>query len=403
MIQKTLIPLSPGWMKRIVFGLAMGCLVMVQSYAMKFVHKPYLQNITDTEATFVWETDKESVGWVEIAPDDGSHYYTLQRPQYYDTRIGIKQTACLHSVKVEGLKPGVTYRYRVYSREVLAHEGFRVRYGDALAVDVFNKAAPTFTTLDKTKAETSFAILNDIHQHSEMIEPLLKLADYGNKDVIMFNGDMVSIENCADDFFKGFMDEAIRLFANKKSPYYIRGNHETRGEFAVHFQEYFNPRQSRLYYTLRQGPVFFIFLDTGEDKPDNDIEYSGIVDYDNYRTEQAEWLKTVKDDPDFQSACFRVVVAHMPTRKILNDWHGPQDCLKKFTPVLNGMDIDVMLCGHLHKDEYWEPNETVNYPVMVNSNNGVVSAATKGNELNVKVIRKEGKVVYDKIFKARRS
>ena len=34
----------------------------------KLLHGPYLQNITDNEAVVVWEADKPSIGWVELAP-----------------------------------------------------------------------------------------------------------------------------------------------------------------------------------------------------------------------------------------------------------------------------------------------------------------------------------------------
>ena len=86
------------------------------------------------------------------------------------------------------------------------------------------------------------------------------------------------------------MKESIDLFASEKPMYYARGNHETRGEFATSFQKYFSPKEPFLYYLFRQGPVCFIMLDTGEDKPDSDIEYSGITDYDGYRTDQVEWI-----------------------------------------------------------------------------------------------------------------
>ena len=41
----------------------------------KILYGPYLQNVKETEATFVWEADKPSVGWVELAPNDGTHFY----------------------------------------------------------------------------------------------------------------------------------------------------------------------------------------------------------------------------------------------------------------------------------------------------------------------------------------
>ena len=77
-------------------------------------HGPYLQNVGETEATFVWVANKPSIGWVELAPDDGTNYYAVERPKFFDTTNGVKNTSTLHSVKVKGLKPGTNYRYRVY-------------------------------------------------------------------------------------------------------------------------------------------------------------------------------------------------------------------------------------------------------------------------------------------------
>ena len=68
-------------------------------------HGPYLQNVGETEATFVWVANKPSIGWVELAPDDGTNYYAVERPKYFDTTNGVKNTSTLHSVKVKGLKP----------------------------------------------------------------------------------------------------------------------------------------------------------------------------------------------------------------------------------------------------------------------------------------------------------
>ena len=80
---------------------------------------------------------------------------------------------------------------------------------------------------------------------------------------------------------------------------------------ATEFQRYFSPKQPNIYYTFRQGPIFFVILDTGEDKPDNDIEYAGITDYDNYRTEQVNWLREVLQSKEYKEAPFKIIVGHM--------------------------------------------------------------------------------------------
>ena len=389
--------------KAYVLALLLFISVSVGSIAqIKNIHGPYLQNISATEATIVWEADKPSIGWVELAPDDGTNYYAKERKKFFDCTNGVKNTSLIHSVKLTGLQPGTTYRYRIYSQEVLSHKGIYVNYDGCIAAsNVYSRKPPQFTTLGPKKTETSFVVLNDVHGEKDFITPLMDYADYKKKDLVFFNGDMISVLNKAEDFFTGFMDESIKLFAQEKSPYYSRGNHETRGEFATHFQDYFCPQIPHLYFTVRQGPIYFIMLDTGEDKPDSDIEYSGIVDYDGYRSQQADWLKTLANDPDYKSAKFRVVICHMPICVNKNNWHGPQDCVEKMAPILNGMNIDVMLSGHNHRDSFHEPDSTCQYPVLVNSNKGIISAETKENELIIRVIHKDGKEFTKKTFKAK--
>lgn len=370
----------------------------VATAQIKILYGPYLQNVKDNEATIVWEADKLSIGWVELAPDDGTHYYGEERPKYFDTTNGVKNTSLLHTVKLKGLIPGTKYRYRIYAQEVLSHKGINVVYGYVAASDVYSKKALTFTTCDSKKEETSFAVINDIHGREGLITRLLNYADYKNKDLIIFNGDMVSTFQDKETIFDGFMNESIDLFASEKPMYYARGNHETRGEFATSFQKYFSPKEPFLYYVFRQGPICFIVLDTGEDKPDSDIEYSGITDYDGYRTDQGEWMKELYKHDDFKDAKFRVVIAHMPPSVDLTAWHGQKDVLTKFVPVLNDLDVDLMLCGHLHRNKYEEPSSQIKFPILVNSNNSVVSVKAKGDRMDLEVIDLDGKVLTVKSY-----
>lgn len=364
-------------------------------------HGPYLQNVRETEATFVWLANKPSIGWVELAPDDGSNYYNQERRKHFDTTNGVKNTSLLHVVKVTGLKPGTSYRYRVYVTEVLDHKGVEVTYGKTDATDVYYAKAPCFRTNDTSKPETSFAVINDIHGRTKDIPALMNAADYKNKDLVIFNGDMLTQLRNESELFSGFMDVSVELFAKEKPMYYARGNHETRGLFATSFQHYFSPKEPHLYYMFSQGPVCFIVLDTGEDKPDSDIEYSGITDYDNYRTEQAEWLRQAVKSDEFRKAKYKVVIAHMPPQPIKELWHGPQEVLEKFVPILNEAGIDVMLSGHLHRYIPCQPDARVKFPVIVNSLDNVISAQTQGNELLLEMRNTQGALVDKIVIKAK--
>ena len=67
---------------------------------------PYLQDVTDTSFTVIWTTNMDAVGWIEVAPDDGTHFYNTERKAYYDKRgMGRKPIGKMHKVTVSGLEP----------------------------------------------------------------------------------------------------------------------------------------------------------------------------------------------------------------------------------------------------------------------------------------------------------
>lgn len=386
-------------MKRFLFSVICAFTVIAgfaqEQIAIK--HGPYLQNLKETETTIVWVSNKASVGWVEVAPDDGTSYYRFERTKFFDATNGVKNVSQLHTVRVTGLKPGTSYRYRIYSQEVLERKGEEIIYGNVAAPSIYDRRTLKFTTNDRNKPTTSFIMLNDIHGNTDYIPKLLDIAGYKETDMIIYNGDMMNWLMDEEDLFRGFMDITIELFATKKPMHYARGNHETRGLFATSFQHYFSPKEPHLYFLLRQGPVCFIFLDTGEDKPDSDIEYHGITDYDNYRTEQAKWLSEAVKSQEFLDAKFKVVIAHMPPLPDEDLWHGQAEVAEKFVPILNEAGVDVMLCGHLHQYFNNKPTEKVRFPVIDNSSNTVLKGVVQEDKLYLEIKNMNGDLV-DKIY-----
>jgi Icc-related predicted phosphoesterase len=350
------------------------------------LHGPYLQDMSPEEVTIVWVTDENAVSWVELAPDDGTHFYLQERPKVFAVKNGIKTEGRIHAVKLKGLTPATKYRYRVFSQEVLSHVKTQVIYGKVASTSA--GAASTFVTHDYTKGSMTFTMVNDIHQRSEVLEQALKWAEPLKNDLVFFNGDMMSTIESEDALFAGFMDVAVKAFAKNVPVYYTRGNHETRGDIASSFQNYFSPLSPSLYYLVRQGPVCFVVLDTGEDKPDSDIEYSGITAFDDYRSEQAAWLKEALQSKVFQDAPFKVVICHIPPQK---DWHGDAEVLNKFVPLLNEAHIDIMLCGHIHRLIRKEATHEVRFPVLINSNNAFVKGSVTATELTLEVVGFDGK------------
>ena len=349
----------------------------------KITHGPYLQAMGKNEATIVWTTNEDAVSWVELAPGGSEHFYSQERPAFYQTKDGNKVVGKLHKITISGLTKGTEYRYRCFSKEVKSYDGQnKVSYGKIVATNVYRKKPLRFKTLDKTKEDVSFIVVNDIHSRVSDFQALCKDVAFENSDFVVFNGDMVSSMDDETSFFCGFMDDAVAMFAGEVPVVYSRGNHETRGAFNTRFSAYFPTSTDKLYYSFRQGQAFFIVLDSGEDKPDSDIEYSGLAQFDAYRTEQQEWLKTVVKSEDFLSAKYRIVIIHIPP--VALDWHGTNEVKDKFLPVLNDKGISLMLCGHTHQYSYEKSSEQHDFPILVNAANTMLDVKITSSGMLVK-------------------
>ncbi len=340
--------------------------LFVISQEIEITHGPYLQLTGDNEATITWTTNKHALSWVELAPGGNDSFYAEERPKYYDTAYGSKKIDTLHRVTLSGLQPGMEYRYRIFSKAVTSYEGHRVLYGNIASSNVYTQKPYTFKTLDPNKNTLSFKVVNDIHAKNNNLQQMLSGINRSNTDLVIFNGDMVSMLNDTEEIFSGFMDTSIELFAKEVPLFFNRGNHETRGRGAACLYDYFPTRTGEFYYAFQAGPVFFIMLDSGEDKPDSDIEYSELAHFDTYRTEQARWLESVVASSEFQQAAFRVVIMHIPP--VSSSWHGTRDVTRKFIPILNNARISVMLSGHTHNYRFIDKGEEpgIEFPILIN-------------------------------------
>ncbi len=383
-------------MKKLLCAVALLCGVC-SAQAIKIIHGPYLQAVTATEATIMWVTDVDALSWVEVAPEDKKHFYYTDRPKFYQTDMGKRVIGKVHQVRVTGLEPGTKYRYAIASKEVIEQKGHRIHYGSIVSTNVYRKGAQTIPTLDPKKESFDFVVLNDIHANQERLEALLNCYEKEKTDFVIFNGDMVSSIPSVATLFKGFLDTAVNRFAKDAPFFYVRGNHETRGQYSGEYLKYFPTPTGKPYYTFTHGNTFFIMLDGGEDKPDNNIEYYETAAYDGYRKEVAEWLKGVVESEECKSAKRRVVCLHMPPIEGHKMWHGTRQIQELYIPILNKANISVMLCGHVHL--YSFHTDAAEFPILVNGNSTALKASVSESGIKVDVINTSGAVEHTHSFK----
>ena len=195
---------------------------------------PYVQCVSETGFTVVWTTDVESVAWVEIAPDDGTHFYNKERDKYYDDRgNGILPIGKIHKIVVDGLEPGTAYRYRIMSKGVVAYNGSGdVKYLKTAGTDVYRGKPFAIKTFDSSRSTIRFDIYNDIHGKDSLFNTILSGARE-NRDFVFLNGDMTSNISEEECIISRYLRSAATSLNGNVPLYASRGNHELRGREAI--------------------------------------------------------------------------------------------------------------------------------------------------------------------------
>jgi len=330
---------------------------------------PYVQEPSTTGFTVVWETNMPAVAWVEVAPDDGTHFYNAERKKYYDLRgHGNQLISTMHKVRVDGLEPGISYRYRIMMKGVIEFDGpGNVTYTKPFGSDVYKGQPYKITTMKESYDKLRFDVYNDIHQKDSVLNLLMSAAKPG-AEFVVFNGDMVSSLAWKEKIPDTFLRTGAKNLKGATPLYCLRGNHEMRGKATQNWFDWFSIPNEDPYWTVSYGKFFFIFLDTLEDKPDSDLEYAGTMLSEPYMQKQAEWLKKVVASKECKNAQVRIVIAHIAPR--LKGWYGDRKVNEILVPILNNAGISLMLCGHEHK---WRVDEngtesSANFPVVINKN-----------------------------------
>lgn len=364
----------------LVFGLS------VNSYAkekLDITHGPYLVEPGENCMTIIWFTNKPCLSWVEYC-GEGNFGTFPQWGGYPEIARGITNglvdaNSKMHSIRLKNLKEGRKYKYRIVSKEILQYDPYEVIYGDSMVGEICE-----FETLSTQLTNFSFGAVTDGHERAAALDTLLQASPLDSMDMIFYTGDMLNWIGDEERIFNGLIDVSVDHFAKTKPFILIRGNHETRGPNARDLFPYFPHSSGKYYFAFSQGNVRFVVLDCGEDKPDTHPVYAGLVDFDGYRTEQAEWLKQEVERDEFKNAQYKIVLVHIPP--FTGRGHGGQDLTEKWGPILNEADIDLVISGHTHRFAIMEPREDLNnFPVLILGKDMMLKADVSSEQLSLSI------------------
>jgi hypothetical protein len=317
---------------------------------------PYVQPLNGHSVAVTWKTAEPSFGWVEYGETRALGNQQIAK------RHGLRRANVrTHQVILKGLNPGTIYYYRVRFKTITHFEPYRVEFGTEQRTEI-----KTLRTLPGPNQSVTAVIYNDLHNRWGTLEALCGAVAEVEADFAVFNGDCLADPTTARDAYEPLAAFVQAAQADEKPAVFVRGNHETRGAFARRLPRYLAWPGNRPYFAFTAGPVRWVVLDCGEDKPDTHREYSGLVDFDAFRREEGVWLKAEVASSAFRDAAWRVLVHHIPLYSDRRTEQYHQGYRKEWGAILANAGVDLALNAHTHRPAFHAPGSIGNpYPIFV--------------------------------------
>ena len=265
-----------------------------------------------TAIVIAWRTNQKSKSHIDYGPSDQHGY-----------RITETEPRLRHAVVLSGLQPNRRYHYRIV-------------YGDrTLAKAIFQ----TGKTADRP---FRFAVFGDSGSGSGRQAHLAALIGTHNPDFILHTGDVVYWDGKDEDYPAKFYAPYQKLL--EQIPIFpVLGNHDIMTANGQAWLDNFVLPDKERYYRFDYGNASFIALDSNNvDAPSADWLEKSLI------ASKQEW---------------KIVVFHIPPFSNRKGRQGSLDARKRWLPLLEKYNVDLVFCGHDHMFTRYRKHKGIHYIV----------------------------------------
>jgi hypothetical protein len=279
----------------------------------RFVVEPYLQYVTRTSITIMWETSEGCTAVVE---------YGNTFPPKLQAKV--EKADVMGEVPLKDLEPHTKYFYRVVCK-------------DAEGRELVSKPM-TFMTAPGPSDAYSFAVIGDTQRNPVVTGKLAKLIWERRPNFVVHCGDVVD-DGASKSQWTGDLFKPCNELFGRVTVFPCIGNHEKDHPY---YYKYFSLPKPEYYYSYTYGNAEFFVLDTNTKrnlKPDG---------------EQYKWLDKVLAA---STAKWKICYHHHPAYSsddddFGNSWKGPTTSgdlrVRNFVPLYEKYNVDVVFNGHIH-------------------------------------------------------
>lgn len=397
--------------------LALLLMASTLSYAANWLKAgPYLQEVTSTGATIVFENTLPTFAWVELRKKGSvvvtKHFQDIdgQHQIYNEVKAGIPAVPLQNFIiRINNLTGITNYEYRICAQQIIEQRPYSSKIGDSYETEWFS-----FKTLNPSSTEHHLVVLNDMHNNAAQMEKLLNAADHTTADHIIFAGDMMdnmqmgaTTAKKVEEPYSSFVNKCVSMFATGKAFEMLRGDCETQGDASYAFSKYFPHQSGRLYNAYRWGDLEVVFLDGGDAKADDEPLTKNMGNnlgmYSPYREDEAKWLKQVVESEEYKSARYRIVVCHfpIPNDKTDDEAAGTSHMEKLMLPILNKANVNLLVSGHSMPETYAMLPAGIkgnNFTTLIQGSNTATRLDITDGKLNVTLVDANGQKIYQTVI-----
>ncbi|MDY3561315.1 metallophosphoesterase [Gemmata sp. JC673] len=279
----------------------------------RFVVAPYLQYVTRTGVTVMWETDEPCTAVVEYGP-------TFPPKQ----QAKVEGANVMGEVPLAGLEPNTKYFYRVVCT-------------DAQGRTLEGKPS-TFMTAPGPNDAYSFTVIGDTQRNPVVTGKVAKLMWERRPNFVIHCGDVVDDGASKLQWTGDLFRPCAELFS-RVAVFPTIGNHEKDHPY---YYKYFALPKPEYYYSFTYGNAEFFVLDTNSKR---NLKADG---------EQYKWLDRALAA---STAKWKVCYHHHPAYcsdddDYGNTWKGSSTYgdvrVRSFVTLYEKYNVDVVFNGHVH-------------------------------------------------------
>lgn len=288
----------------------------------------------DYQIIFLTTTD--GLGWIEI---DGE--------RFTDEECGLLMYGQVHKIPVPG---DVLNRAGHYTVVFIEYKDKKPYFPEGV-----EKVRKTYNFYPLTG--DSFRLFQFADTHARTKTPLETYHSVGDCDIVLMNGDINESSNTIEQLYTSFELSAGAVHG-ERPVIYSRGNHDTRGRSAQLLPNYiptaFRDGRRETFYSFRQGSLWGLVLDCGEDKYDTNEEYGGTICCTTFRERETKYIESLIRDKaneyEAEGVKYKVAFCHVPLTETFGyPFDVASDIYEYWVKLLGEIGIQLLLCGHMHR------------------------------------------------------